>query len=170
MAKWSNKFTECQGCGSKDRKHAGNGLCTLCYSAERYAKNPEAGRAKALRYLERHRDKVSAKYKKQYQANKAEICQKRKEYYQLRKAAEWSSLRLEGDLLAVLRYLCRNGYNRSPQMIAWEVGKVSGNGSGAWSHARLRRLIHMGLIAKVGEDTVLTKAGLEALKEAPREG
>ena len=31
---WAHKYEKCIKCGTRERKHRGRGLCTLCYSRE----------------------------------------------------------------------------------------------------------------------------------------
>lgn len=79
MKEWAFGWECCVDCGTRDRKHHGNGLCNRCYGRKRWQTNPklqEQTRAAARRNYQSRRVFPShakqAEYRKNSRTNHAE--------------------------------------------------------------------------------------------------
>lgn len=66
---WSKKYEKCTVCGTTEKPHQANGLCTSCYYKDYLAKHRPKYNEAAKKWQKKNKEKVNA-YKRMWNAKR----------------------------------------------------------------------------------------------------
>lgn len=75
---WSRKYSQCQECGTAERRHVAKGLCTQCYERYKYRNNPEGAKKRAKERYERNPEPSKQRARLRYKTKREEILEAKK--------------------------------------------------------------------------------------------